>query len=254
MRLSYTDFGGHGRPLIILHGLFASSKNWSGIGKFLTGYCHPYALDLRNHGDSPHHPSHTLAELIGDLEDWIGEQISEQPILLGHSMGGLTAMGYSLYHPEDVQALAVIDIAPKAYAVDHTRELEALRLDISFCRSRGEIDEIMAPLIPQIEVRRFLQMNAERTEHGFRWKIDAEVLQKSTVNTDFSTLSGAFGGKTLFIAGSESDYVGPENYPQIRSFFPQAKIHIIPGAGHWLHHTAAGQFKEALVDFIENLD
>ena len=250
MKLEYKDFGGEGLPILILHGLFASSRNWVQIGKFLSAYGHSYALDLRNHGDSPHHPSHTLEDLVGDLREWAEDHIGAKTLLVGHSLGGLTAMGYAIRFPENVASLAVLDIAPKVYPFRHERELEALQLDISAYSSRQQIDTAMSSIIPHKGVRQFLQMNAERTGSGFRWKIDPSILERSTASRDFSRFKGQFNGRALFLVGGSSPYVEPGDYPLIRSFFPHAEIRIIPGADHWLHHTATDRVEAALDEFL----
>ena len=159
MKLHYHDFGGQGDPIVILHGLFASSKNWTSVGQFLKSSGSPYALDARNHGDSPHADSHNLSDLVEDLKVWLHDNDIERPTLLGHSMGGLTAMGYALSYPESVGALIVVDIIPRSYHTDFTAELNALSLDLSPYNDRNQIDEAMASLVPNKRVRQFLQMN-----------------------------------------------------------------------------------------------
>ena len=179
MRLAHTAFGGQGPPLLILHGLFGSSKNWASVGRYLAGYCRPYALDLRNHGQSPRSPSHSLEDLVGDLEQWVRENLSEPPVLLGHSMGGLAAMGYALRHPSEVRALAVVDIAPRAYGHSYEAEFRALRLDLSAYKSRVEIDRALAVLLPDERTRRFFQTSLEPGPGGFRWTVNGPALEGS---------------------------------------------------------------------------
>jgi len=250
MELAFDDFGGQGKPILILHGLFGSSRNWRTVGRYLARYAHAYGLDLRNHGRSPSCESHTLADLTGDVEQWVADHLVENPILLGHSMGGIVGMAYSLSHPLQTAGLIVVDIAPKVYHTGHSREIQALRLDISSLRSRREIDDRMKPLIPDAEVRRFLQTNAERTDTGFRWRVNADALAGSTVLSDVAGLEGTYEGRTLFVAGGASGYLTKEDLPRIRMFFPNAELRTVSGAGHWLHHTAASEFEEILRDYF----
>jgi esterase len=259
LRLNYREFGGAGPPIVILHGLFASSKNWISVGKALSAQGRTYALDLRNHGDSPHSDSHTLEDLVADLAAWVSEQGLKRPVLVGHSMGGLTAMAYSLSNPEGLRGLAVVDIAPRAYHPDFTRELAALSLDLSPFRSRGELDRALEPIVPEEGVRQFLEMNAERSDGGYRWKINVSALQDSPfVNgSDLAPFRGSLAGSSavpaLLIAGGESDYVRAEDIPLFRRRFPNSSVEVIPGCGHWLHYICSDSFLKMLTQFIERL-
>ncbi len=250
MELYFRDFGGEDRLIVILHGLFGSSKNWVGVGRFLTAFGRCYALDLRNHGDSPHARSHSLQDLIGDLGEWLDVHGEGPPILIGHSMGGLAAMGYALKMPERVRAIVVVDIAPRVYPYGHRREFEALKIDISACATRPQIDEQMRAIIPAPEVRRFLQMNIARTGDGFRWKLNVQALERSTVNADVAGLKGEYTGRALFIAGERSGYVRAQDHRRIMACFPNASIDTLPDADHWLHYSAADAFKQRLGEFV----
>jgi esterase len=253
------EFGGKGLPIVILHGLFASSKNWVSVGKALSAHGKTYALDLRNHGDSPHADSHTLEDLVADVADWISEQGLDRPVLVGHSMGGLTAMAYSLAHPHALRGLAVVDIAPRAYHPDFKQEFDALSLDLSPFRSRGEIDRALEPIVPDENVRQFLEMNAERSGGRYRWKINAAALKGSPFlnGPDFSPFAGSLAGSSevpaLLIAGGESDYVREEDIPLFRRYFPNASVEVIPGCGHWLHYICSDSFLKLLSGFIDRL-
>jgi esterase len=260
VRLFHRDFGGSGPPILILHALFASSKNWVGVGQFLAHRGHTVALDLRNHGDSPRADSHSLGDLVADLEEWVTENLSEDPVLLGHSMGGLTAMAYALRHPLRVRALVVVDIAPRYYGNRYEGELAALRLDLSRCRSRREVDQTLVGLIPDPAVRSFFQMSVEKAEgsgaaRGFRWKINGSALEGSAMlrGEGFELLEGRYSGPTLFVAGGASGFVAEADHPLIRERFPLAQIQTIAGADHWLHYTAAEAFQALVERFLEQL-
>src|SRR5208337_4905810 len=197
MDLSFRDFGGEGDPIIILHGLFGSSQNWAGMGRRLSPLGRVFALDLRNHGDSPHDPSHSLADCVQDLLDWVEARAFQQARLIGHSMGGLIAMGFAIRHAERTAGVASIDIAPRPYAPEHGEELRALKTDISGCRSRGELDRLLLSVVPDLRTRQFLLTNAARKSagdgggEGFRWKPDVGALERSTVAADWATMTGS---------------------------------------------------------------
>jgi esterase len=249
------EFGGQGLPVVILHGLFASSKNWVGTAQHLCGSCRPFALDLRNHGDSPHCESHTLEDTIGDLEQWLQSRRLEQAVLLGHSMGGLVSMGFALSHPQAVRGLIVVDILPMGYRPDFTREFEALSLDLSPYKSRREIDEAMAPVIPDLQERQFLEMNAERTDGGFRWKLNVRALKSSEFlqGPDFSVFEKPYDGPALLIAGGESPFTRESDRPRFTEYFPKGTIEVLEDCGHWLHYICSREFQGVVQRFIESL-
>ena len=254
MRLSFRDLGGTGEPIVILHGLFGSSQNWTGMGRRLLPFGHVFALDLRNHGDSPHAPSHTLADCVADLAEWAGArslQHGRHLRLIGHSMGGLVAMGFAIKHPEATAGVASIDIAPRPYPPEHGEELRAMKADISACRSRADLDTRLMPIIPETRMRQFLLTNAVRSGDGFRWKPNIEALEGSTVASDWAGVAGKFDGEALLVAGARSEYVREEDHAVMRRYFPHARIETLPEADHWPHVTAPDALEAVLGQFLE---
>jgi len=255
MDLAFRDLGGNGPPIVILHGLFGSSQNWASLGRRLAARGRCFALDLRNHGDSPHAPTHSLADCVEDLRIWIERRLDEPPRLVGHSMGGLAAMGFAIAHPRMTTAAALIDIAPRAYPLDHEREFQALQTDISVCRSRTELDALLAPLLPDPLVRQFLLTNAVRQEGheggggegGFAWRLNVAALESSSISGDFSGMTGRFEGPALFVAGGSSNYLRDADHAAVLRHFPRARIETIPGADHW-PHVSEPRALEAILD------
>jgi esterase len=239
-----------GGPIVILHGLFGSSQNWAGMGRRLLADGRVFLLDLRNHGDSPHSPAHTLDGCVEDLHDWCITHRAEGVRLIGHSMGGLVGMGFALRHPGLAAGVAAIDIAPRPYPPGHEQELRALRTDISRCSSRASLDERLAQTVPDRNMRQFLLTNAVRDGDGFRWRIDADVLAASTVADDFANMPGIFEGEALMVACGRSGYVLPEDNAVMRRFFPRARIETLPDADHWPHMTAAAELEVVLRAFL----
>ncbi|EMY25231.1 alpha/beta hydrolase family protein [Leptospira interrogans serovar Australis str. 200703203] len=168
-------------PIIVLHGLFGSSKNWLSVGDFLSQYADVYLLDLRNHGDSPHSSEHSIASMVEDIEVWVTKQKLEKPVILGHSMGGLVSMGFALKNPNILSLLFIEDIAPRNYPFHYESELLCLRTDVSSFKSRQEIDSALTKILPNAFIRNFLEMNLERLENngGYRWKLNVEGVANS---------------------------------------------------------------------------
>ncbi len=250
MDLAFRDLGGTGPPIVFLHGLFGSSQNWVGMGQRLVDLGRCLLVDLRNHGDSPHAPTHTLADCVQDLADWALLHAPGQLRVIGHSMGGLVAMGFALAHPEIVAGVASLDIAPRPYPEEHGPELQALRSDISACRSRAELDALLAPFLPDARMRQFILTNAVRNGDGFRWRLDASVLESSTVNGDFARVTGRYDGPALLVAGGRSSYVTAADRAVMLRFFPNAALETIPEADHWLNVSAPEELAGILVQFL----
>lgn len=234
----------------MLHGLFGSSQNWAGTGRRLVSQGMVYALDLRNHGDSPHAPTHTLSDCVGDLQEWVTAHAQGPVRLIGHSMGGQAAMGFAAALPDLLAGLAVLDIAPRPYPVDHEEELRALRTDIRECSTRADLDALLAPLLPDPGVRQFILTNAVREGEGFRWRLNVETLAASTLSSDFADFAGRFEGPTLLVACGRSPYVREEDRALMKRYFPAVQIRTIPEADHWPHISAPVALEKALHEFL----
>jgi esterase len=251
MKLFYREFPGKGNPLIIIHGLFGSSKNWITNAKELSNFAHVYAIDVRNHGDSPHNTSHSIHDLVADLKEFIIDHGIQNPIILGHSMGGLNALLFALTYPEIIDSLVVVDIAPRSYEVNYENEFRALSMDVSHFESRQAIDEEMKKVLPDSFIRQFLQMNLDKTETGYRWKVNVETLKNSRNALSLNlTDTMNFAKKALFVLGENSEYIRQSDKNLILKFFPAAQIKSIDNAGHYLHYTHAKEFLKIVSDFI----
>jgi esterase len=254
MLLAHVEFGGQGPPILILHGLFGSSKNWTSTARYLSAFGRPFALDLRNHGRSPRSPSHSLEDLVGDLEEWARAHLSEPPVLLGHSMGGQVAMGYALGRPEKVRALVVVDIAPRAYPPGFQAELAALRLDLSGFGSRDRIDRALAPLLPDGRLRRFFQTSIEKGPEGFRWTVNGPALEASALLRGREpAFEGRYDGPTLLVTGGASPFVSRADIDRMAGLFPRLQVRGIPDADHWVQASAPQAFRAAVAEFLGGL-
>ncbi|EKR37037.1 alpha/beta hydrolase family protein [Leptospira interrogans serovar Hebdomadis str. R499] len=246
-------------PIIVLHGLFGSSKNWLSVGDFLSQYADVYLLDLRNHGDSPHSSEHSIASMVEDIEVWVTKQKLEKPVILGHSMGGLVSMGFALKNPNILSLLFIEDIAPRNYPFHYESELLCLRTDVSGFKSRQEIDSALTKILPNAFIRNFLEMNLERLENngGYRWKLNVEgVANSPRLFQDFfdKYTNYPYTGRTYFITGGVSEYFHKEDIEIARNFFPNSKFYLIPGGDHYIHFTKSFEFKKILESIFEKLD
>jgi pimeloyl-ACP methyl ester carboxylesterase len=252
MRLHYVTLGS-GPPLIILHGLFGSGDNWQRVAGRLAAKHEVFLLDQRNHGLSPHTTLMDYSMMAEDVAEFMRDHGQNHATLLGHSMGGKTAMQLALDHPELVERLIVVDIAPRAYSATHREILDALlSLDPTVFANRQQMEAALAPAIPDLGVRRFLLKSVARRADGkFEWKLNLPAL-----SNNYSALgqgvSGTrpFAGPALFVAGEKSKYIRESDWTAIRQLFPRAEGKTVGGAGHWVHADAPDAFLKTVEEFL----
>ncbi|MCB1200092.1 MAG: alpha/beta fold hydrolase [Leptospiraceae bacterium] len=244
--------GGGEHKLIILHGLFGSSKNWISVASALKFDGQIISLDARNHGQSFHAESHTLDDMVNDLRNFIVEEGIKKVTLLGHSMGGLTAMVYALKYPQEIEKLIVVDIAPRSYTVDYREEFEALQLDLTNFQSRKQIDEQLQGIVDDLRVRQFLQTNIERNEKGYYWVLNVPVLKNADYRGkfEFHAEGRKFPSAALFIKGGKSKFINDQDLQTIKQLFPAAEIKTLPEGDHWLHYSDFENFINSTNEFL----
>ncbi len=253
MTLNYKSFG-EGYPIIILHGLFGTLDNWQTIAKKLAEHYTVYIIDQRNHGRSPHDDAFDYTVMADDLQVFMESQWIYEAHVIGHSMGGKTAMQFALNYPDLVNQLVVVDIAPKAYEGGHQTIFEALlSLDLATITSRKEANELLQQKIEDFGVRQFLLKNlTRRKEGGFKWKMNLSVIHQNYAQILSAIESeDSFDNSTLFIRGGISDYVKEEDMANIKTLFPLAELATVAEAGHWVHATAPTILLELVNNFLE---
>lgn len=252
MQLHFKE-SGQGRPVILLHGLFGSSDNWHSITVRLAETFHVFALDQRNHGQSPHSAEMDYPVMAADVDRFFAARGLPGACVIGHSMGGKTAMQLALHFPHRVEKLIVADMAPRAYAPAHDKIFTALlALDLASFQTRAQIEDALAPEIPNPVLRRFLLKNLGRTPTGgFFWKIALRDIAENYWRLREPVAGPApFTKPVLFIRGGKSEYIRPEDEPLIREWFPAAQIQTIPEAGHWLHAEQPEEFLRLVRNFL----
>ncbi|MDJ0639230.1 MAG: alpha/beta fold hydrolase [Paracoccaceae bacterium] len=234
-------------PLLIVHGLFGSARNWSAIAKRLSDERHVLAVDMRNHGESFWDCRHGYTDMAEDL----AEVLDGPADVLGHSMGGKAAMVLALKHADLVRSLIVADIAPIAYSHTQLPLIEAMRaLDLDRVGSRRDADEQLQAQVEEPGVRAFLLQSLDIKEK--RWRLNLDVLAAEMPRIlDFPDIQSRFDGATLFLTGAKSDYVSRDHRPMIKRMFPKAHFAKIPEAGHWLHADQPRAFEAAVRVFSD---
>lgn len=233
--------------MIVLHGLLGSSRNWQTTGRDLAVKFHVHALDARNHGKSPHASEISYETMVGDILGWMDARDMAGATIVGHSMGGKTAMLLACRHPERVARLVVVDIAPKDYHwEDHRAEFAAMQeLDLEKLHSRQEAETRFETRVADLGMRKFLATNLERTgEGGWRWIVNLPVLVAALPELERTSLASGdrFSGDTAFIVGGRSPYVRRDDESTIRQHFPTARIVRITDSGHNPHMEQRGEF------------
>lgn len=265
MELFFRKFG-EGPALIILHGLYGSSDNWMSVGKALSENFEVYLIDQRNHGRSPHSAQHNYHLLKEDLLEFMDKHSIEKAIIIGHSMGGKTAMFFAVDYPERVNSLIVVDISPTSYKntdstqlLTHSTIIKSMySVDFNTVKTRKDIDKILAKSIPVKRVRQFLLKNVRRNKNNqFDWSLNIEAISNELENIMDGLNANSFengkeitGFPVLFIKGEKSDYIQPSDEKEITKIFPFAEIEIIPDAGHWLHAEQPELFIKTIQNFI----
>jgi esterase len=251
MKLYHRELG-HGQPIIMLHGIFGSSDNWLTHSKLLSGHFHTYALDLRNHGQSPHDDVFDYPSMVDDVLKFIEDHHIKDPILMGHSMGGKVAMNFAVAYPAKIQKLIVVDIAPKPYDMQNYVVLKGLlSIPIQEVTSRQHADELLAQHVDEPDVRQFLLKNLQRKpEGGFRWKLNLSSIAENILKIGLPLqFEGQFDKPALFVRGSRSNYVLNEDFALIKKIFPAASLETLE-TGHWVPAEKPGEFVEVVSQWL----
>jgi len=254
MTLPVTSYGETGTPVVVMHGLFGSGRNWMTAARRVASEHRVFALDLRNHGSSPHTDTMSYPEMADDVRETI-ESLGVGPVaLVGHSMGGKTAMLTALRYPPAVERLVVVDAAPVAYPPAFEEYARAMRTaDLSAVHRRADVDAQLTDAVPWPPTRAFLLQNLILDEAGARWRPNLPVIEAS-----LPLISGwppdveglTYDGPTLFIYGGKSDYVQQDHRATIQSYFPQVQYAEVPEAGHWVHAERLDDFLAVLTPFL----
>lgn len=253
-------------PVFVLHGLFGSKNNWKSLSKAMVNTTgrKVYALDARNHGDSPHTADMDYLLMANDLELFFKEREVKRAALLGHSMGGRATMTFALTRPSLVERLIVVDVAPTHMPADMDSAiltylksmrgiLTHLSPDMSSPMARKRAEALLSNVVKEYGVLQFLLTNLRKGERCYEWQFNAETLEKSILNiTSMPDLKGlTYSGHVLFICGRNSPYVSEEHHDTIKEYFPKAEIVYVDGAGHWVQSDKPAEFLQHVTKFLE---
>ncbi|GAA3602132.1 alpha/beta fold hydrolase [Flavivirga amylovorans] len=250
----HSNIIGEGQPFVILHGFLGMSDNWKTLGRqFSEQGFQVHLVDQRNHGRSFWHNNFNYEVLAEDLKHYCDIHNLTNITLLGHSMGGKTAMLFATQYPEIILKLLVVDISPRFYPIHHHDILEGLTaLDFDMIHSRGEADKLLSNYVPDFGTRQFLLKNLYWIEKGkLALRVNLEVLKEEVGEVGEALPSHAkFEKDTLFLRGDRSEYIGEEDERIISNHFTSVDIVTISNSGHWLHAENPKDFFEAAINFM----
>lgn len=253
IELAAAEYGA-GPPVLVLHGLFGSGRNWASIAQKLAVSHRVFALDLRNHGASPWAESMGYAEMAEDVRAFATARGLGRLAVIGHSMGGKTAMMLALGNPELVERLVVVDVVPARNPPTLLTYVRAMRaLDLGRVRRRADADAPLTEAVPDAAVRAFLLQNLVIEGDRTSWRLNLAAIERGMAElAGFPAVraGSAYAGPTLFVAGARSDYVRPEHEPTIRRLFPRARIERVAEAGHWVHAERPDAFLAVVAPFL----
>lgn len=253
MEILHSQILGEGQPFFILHGFLGMADNWRSIGmKIAEKNYQVHLIDQRNHGHSFHADAFSYEILTEDLLHYMRTHKLEKGILLGHSMGGKTAMDFATKYPDFVTKLIIADISPKHYPVHHQIIIDALSsVDFLSITSRNEVEKQLAKYILDVGTRQFLLKNVYwKSENELSFRFNLKALKENLPEIGKGLAESAiFQGNTLFLRGEKSNYITPEDTALIKKHFPKAEITTIPNAGHWIHADNPTLFLEKVLEF-----
>ena len=252
MKLNYKKLG-KGQPLLILHGLFGMLDNWISLGKRYSEHYEVYLIDQRNHGKSPHSNELTFADMADDLMEFIEYHHIRGALAIGHSMGGKTLIEFAHDHACFIDKMVIADIGPKAYKPHHNTIIAAMEsLDIQNFSSRAEAENALQNQIQSLPIRQFLLKNLYwKKKEELGWKINLKAIKQNLDEVLVDLSDYKINLPTLFLKGSDSDYILPEDEAKIKAQFSKSQIISIPGTGHWLHAEKPDEFYRITTEFFE---
>ncbi|XP_054610437.1 protein ABHD11 [Dunckerocampus dactyliophorus] len=264
VNLTYDVFDGKGdsTPLVFLHGLFGSKSNFHSIAKSLVQRTGRKVLtvDARNHGNSPHSSALTYEAMSGDLKHLLSQLRIDKCVLIGHSMGGKTAMTTALMQPSLVERLVVVDISPSQSNTrtnfhSYIRAMQDVKISTDLPRStaRRMAEDQLRRTVKEHSVRQFLLTNLVEHNGHYTWRVNLDAISAHLDDImSFPSFDSAYSGPTLFLGGASSAYISSDDYPEIQRLFPSADIQYIPDASHWIHADKPLDFISSIISFLQS--
>lgn len=241
-------------PLLIMHGLFGSGRNWQGIARQMKEW-HVYLIDMRNHGQSPHSDEMNYQAMADDIGAFLYQHKLGRCPVIAHSMGGKAACWLELNWSESFSKMIIVDMVPRNYSHNFDAILQAMQsVPLELVKNRKEADSYLAQTLPVLQLRQFLLQNLVIEQQQAHWRIDLDIIQDAIPTIVGFPATKGLSSKTptLFLGGAASNYVLPSDSELIQSLFPNANIGMVADAGHWIHAEQPKVFVEKVCDFLKH--
>jgi pimeloyl-ACP methyl ester carboxylesterase len=254
--LHTTTIGDAGPWAVFCHGLFGQGKNWTQVAKAIGDRRRSLLVDLPDHGRSGWTEDFDLVAHADLVAEVVRERTEPPVALVGHSLGGKIAMVVALRHPELVERLCVVDVAPVSYP--HSDEFAGyidamLAIDLDRLDRRADADAALQDAVPDPVVRSFLLQNLRRDGDGWTWQPNLELLRAEldaiTAWPDLGAVP-SYDGPVLWVAGERSSYIRDEYADAMARLFPKVLRVTVKGAGHWVHSEQQDAFVAVLRRFL----
>lgn len=253
MKLHYRILGETGKPMVILHGLFGTSDNWQTLAKVFAQTHKVFLVDARNHGHSAHNDEMDYFAMADDLKELFDDEKIFHAIVIGHSMGGKTAMFFAQENPDRIEKLIVVDMGTKKYPPHHQQIFDALfAVNLDEVKTRKEVETIVSSHFNDQSVIQFLLKNLYWSDdQKLAWRMNLPVLYRDIENILVAIPPKVSMVKTLFIRGGKSNYIMNQDWEHMLELFPNATLETIENAGHWVHAEAPKEFYAIVSEFIQ---
>lgn len=270
LRLHYADWGNADAPLLLLvHGGRDHCRSWDAIARALQPHFHVVAPDLRGHGDSDWAKggSYSLTEYVYDLSRLVTSVVAERVAIVGHSMGGMVGLIYAGAFPDQVSALVVLDgvtVLPGAKTTPASERIikwigQLDKVEARAPRGYSTIEEAAAQMrvrntrLSETLAHHLAAHGVKRNKDGsFRWKFDPyqRAMGPHRLSADdHVSLWSRIACPTLLLQAEES-FLKSSKATNLASYFSQARVETISGAGHWLQHDKPDEVLAAIRKFL----
>ena len=243
---------GRGRPVVLLHGMFASGASWQGITRDLSCAHRVLVPDLRNHGLSPSADSMTYGEMAADVLALMRRERIGPATVVGHCIGGKVAMAMALTAPEQVRQLCVVETAPVTFLDSWSYQWRTMRRSLALNGGPAALDACLAASDGSL-LNRFRLPRAAFDNAYLDWRCNLLALGPLIPELrEFPTeLQGLRSTLVLHaILGADSPFVRPADPSVYLPMFPQVRLRSIELANHWVHAAQPRALLSALREML----
>jgi pimeloyl-ACP methyl ester carboxylesterase len=259
MRFHFTEWGDPSAPpVLLLHGGNQSSHSWDLVSLHLSDRYHVYALDQRGHGDTEWNREldYSMEAMTDDVLAFVADQHIDNPIILGHSMGGRVTMNTVLAAPDIARAIVLVDVGPELSE-------KGTKVIGDFITHNVEFDDLDVFLDNVVKYDRFRSREhiARTVKYNLLVRADGKYVSKVdhrrlTGAPKFLTLDDvkAITCPVLLVRGGESDVLLADAAERFVDALPQGQLITVPDVGHNVHGGNTPGFLEAIGPFLASLD